>query len=158
MQLSKKAKARIQGLCQRYPTTRAALLPALWVAQEELGYISDEVALQVADELAIPVNAVHEALSFYVLYHREPVGKNVIWLCRNLSCYLCGYDDIKAHLESTLGVREGETTDDGMFTLRSNECLGACGGAPMMQVNDRYYEDLTPERVDEILAKLREAS
>ena len=156
--LSEEARQQIQAALKRYPTNRAAILPALWVAQKEHGHVSEALALEVADELAIPVNWVHEALSFYVLFHKEPVGDHVIWMCRNISCWLRGFDNIKTHLEKRLGVKEGETTPDGRFTLLSNECLGACGGAPMMQVDDEYYENLTPERIDEILEQVGGAS
>ena len=130
------------------------ILPALWAVQKAHGWISSERAQAVADLLGVPRAWIDEVLSFYVLFHTEPVGEHVIWLCRNISCVLRGYEEIRAHLEARLGIREGETTPDGRFTLLSNECLGACGGAPMMQVDDRYYEDLTPKRVDEILAEL----
>lgn len=155
--LSTDAIAKIQAAMARYPSPRAALLPALWIAQKEHGYVSEALALEVADTLGIPVNWVHEALSFYVLFHTQPVGKHVIWMCRNISCYLRGYEQIKAHLEARLGIREGETTADGKFTLLSNECLGACGGAPMIQIGDQYYENLTPERIDRILAEVGSA-
>ncbi len=153
--LSDDAKAAIKDAMGRYPTARAAVLPALWIAQKEHGYVSNGLALEVADELGIPVNWVHEALSFYVLFHTEKVGKHVIWMCRNLSCWLCGYEEIKAQLESTLGIKEGETTADGEFTLLSNECLGACGGAPMIQIDDQYYENLTPDNIGQVLDQVR---
>jgi len=156
--LSDAAKQKIQAARTRYPTARAAALPALWVAQHEHGWISEALAEQVAEQLELPATQIHELLSFYVLFHTKPVGAHVIWMCRNISCWLRGFDELKAHLESTLGVREGETTADGQFTLLSNECLGACGGAPMVQIDDQYYEDLTPERIDAILDELRQAS
>lgn len=153
--LSDAAKDAIRAAMGEYPEARAAILPALWIAQREQGWISPALGDQVAEVLGVPAIWVHEVLSFYVLYHKQPVGRHVIWLCRNLSCVLRGYDEIRAHLEQKLGVREGETTADGEFTLLSNECLGACGGAPMMQLDDHYHENLTPERVDQILAEVR---
>lgn len=153
--LSDEAVAEIRALVPNYPEARGALLPALWVAQREHGWVSRELSEQVAEVLDIPVTWVYEVLSFYVLFHTRPVGRHTIWVCRNLSCALRGYEGILAHLEDRLGIRDGETTADGEFTLMTNECLGACGGAPMMQLDDHYYEDLTPERVDEILERVR---
>lgn len=153
--LSPKSRSRIAELKEIYPHPRGALLPALWVAQKEKGWISSEVAEEVAELLGIPQAQIEEVLSFYILFHKKPVGKHVIWLCRNISCYLRGYPRIKACLENHLKIREGETTPDGMFTLLSNECLGACEGAPMLQVDDRYVMDLTEEKVLDLIAELR---
>jgi NADH-quinone oxidoreductase subunit E len=153
--LSAEAREQITAAMKRYPSARAALLPALWIAQKDQGWVGQRLAAEVAELLGIPVNWVHEVLSFYVLFHTRPVGRHVIWMCRNLSCYLRGFTDLKAHIERRLGVREGETTPDGAFTLLENECLGACGGAPMIQIDDQYYENLTPERIDAILDEVR---
>lgn len=156
--LSEAAKAEIRAVMGNYPEARAAILPALWVAQREHGWIGPELGDQVAETIGVPAVWVHEVLSFYVLYHKQPVGKHVIWMCRSLSCHLRGFGELKAHLESSLGIREGETTADGMFTLKSNECLGACGGAPMVQIDDQYYENLDPAKIDEILARIRKGT
>jgi NADH-quinone oxidoreductase subunit E len=153
--LSSASRKRIEELKELYPHPRGAVLPALWVAQREKGWISPEVAEEVAELLGIPRAQIEEVLSFYILFHKKPVGKHVIWLCRNISCYLRGYPGIKAYLEELLQIREGETTPDGMFTLLTNECLGACEGAPMLQVDDRYVMNLTREKVAELIAELR---
>lgn len=153
--LSDAAKAAIRAVMADYPEARAAVLPALWIAQREHGWISPALGDQVAEAIGIPAVWVHEVLSFYVLFHKQPVGRHVIWMCRSLSCQLRGFPQLKAHLESTLGIRENETTADGMFTLKSNECLGACGGAPMVQIDDRYYENLDAKAIDGVLAEIR---
>lgn len=153
--LSPNTRLRIKELMELYPEPQGALLPALWAAQKEKGWISPEVAREVSELVGVPLAQVEEVLSFYVLFHKKPPGRHVIWLCRNISCYLRGYPEIKAHLEKLLGIHEGETTPDGMFTLLSNECLGACEGAPMMQVDDRYEMNLTPEKVSQIISDLK---
>jgi NADH-quinone oxidoreductase subunit E len=156
--LSEAAKAEIRAVMGNYPEARAAVLPALWIAQREHGWVSPALGDQVADTIGIPAVWVHEVLSFYVLFHKQPVGKHVIWMCRSLSCQLRGFPELKAHLEAKLGIREGETTADGMFTLKSNECLGACGGAPMVQIDDAYYENLDAAAVDGVLERIRKAT
>jgi NADH-quinone oxidoreductase E subunit len=155
LRLSEKVREKILALTERYPRKSGALLPALWEVQKEVGWIPDSLAEEVAEILEIPPSQVFEVLSFYVLFHRKQVGKYTIWLCRNISCYLRGYEEIKACLEKELGIREGETTEDGLFTFLTNECLGACEGAPMMQINDRYYMNLTPEKVRDLIQKVR---
>ena len=144
---------RLQGL---YPDKRGALLPVLHLAQEAFGgYISLEVEAYVAGLFGLPPAHVHEVVTFYTLYFREPRGRHVVAVCHNLSCHLAGAQDILRHLEARLGVRRGETTDDGRVTLQAVECLCACEAAPMMQVDDRYEMNLTPDKVDRILEGLR---
>jgi len=144
---------RLQGL---YPDRRGALLPVLHLAQETFGgYISLEVEAYVAGLFGLPPAHVHEVVTFYTLYFREPRGRHVVAVCHNLSCHLAGAQDILRHLEARLGVRRGETTDDGRVTLQAVECLCACEAAPMMQVDDRYEMNLTPDKVDRILESLR---
>ena len=144
---------RLQGL---YPDRRGALLPVLHLAQETFGgYISLEVEAYVAGLFGLPPAHVHEVVTFYTLYFREPRGRHVVAVCHNLSCHLAGAQDILRHLEARLGVRRGETTDDGRVTLQAVECLCACEAAPMMQVDDRYEMNLTPDKVDRILQGLR---
>jgi NADH-quinone oxidoreductase subunit E len=108
----------------------------------------------VAEYLNMPAISVYEVATFYSMYELAPVGRHKICVCTNISCMLCGSDEIVAHLENTLGIRLGETTPDKRFTLKEVECLGACCGAPMFQIGHTYYENLTPAKVDEILAKL----
>lgn len=142
---------RLQAL---YPDKRAALLPVLHMAQDRFGYVSLEVEEYVAGLFDLAPAHVHEVVTFYTLFFREPKGRHVIAVCHNLSCHLAGARTIIGHLERRLGVEVGQTTDDGRVTLLGVECLCACEHAPMMQVNDRYEFDLTPEKVDRILGTL----
>jgi len=143
---------RLQGL---YPDPRGALLPVLHLAQETFGYISLEVEAYVAGLFGLSPAHVHEVVTFYTLYFQQPKGRHVVAVCHNLSCHLAGAQDILRHLEARLGVQRGETTDDGRVTLQAVECLCACEAAPMMQVDDRYEMNLTPDKVDRILEGLR---
>ena len=143
---------RLQGL---YPDPRAALLPVLHMAQETFGYISLETERYVAGLFALSPAHVHEVVTFYTLYFQAPKGRHVVSVCWNLSCHLAGATRILDHLKSRLGVDVGETTADGRVTLLAVECLCACEGAPMMQVDDRYEVALTPDKVDRVLEGLR---
>ena len=142
---------RLQGL---YPDRRGALLPVLHMAQETFGHVSLEIEEYVAGLFALPPAHVHEVVTFYTLYFREPPGRHVVAVCHNLSCHLAGAPGVIGHLKTRLGIDVGETTDDGRVTLLSVECLCACEHAPMMQVDDRYEFDLTPEKVDRIVEGL----
>jgi NADH-quinone oxidoreductase subunit E len=143
---------RLQGL---YPDKRGALLPVLHMAQETFGYVSLEVQEYVAGLFDLSPAHVHEVVTFYTLFFQRPRGRHVVAVCHNLSCHLAGAPDILAHVKRTLGIDVGETTDDGRVTLQSVECLCACEAAPMMQVDDRYELNLTPEKVGRILEGLR---
>ncbi len=154
MILSETARAQIRQLMQRYPQARSALLPALDIAQREAGYLSPQVLREVAVLMDLPPVEVASVASFYTMLYRRPVGKHVIQVCTNISCSLMGAEHIVNVLRKKLGIEVGETTPDGRFTLLTVECLGSCGTAPMMQVDDTYYENLTEERLDAILAEL----
>jgi NADH-quinone oxidoreductase subunit E len=157
IQLSGHVREEIDAWLARYPESqrRSALLGALRAVQHEEGYLSRPMMDAVAAYLRIPAMEVYEVASFYSMFELKPVGRHTIAVCDNVSCMLRGADRIIEHLEKKLGVRIGESTPDGRFYLkREEECLAACCGAPMMQVDHVYYENLTPERVDEILAKL----
>ena len=143
---------RLQGL---YPDPRAALLPVLHMAQDTFGHVSLEAEEYVATLFNLSPAHVHEVVTFYTLYFQQPKGRHVVAVCHNLSCHLAGAPRIIDHLKQRLGVAVGETTDDGRITLQSVECLCACEHAPMMQVDDRYEFDLTPEKVDRILVRLQ---
>jgi NADH-quinone oxidoreductase subunit E len=143
---------RLQGL---YPDRRGALLPVLHMAQDAFGYLSLPAQEYVARLFDLSPAHVHEVVSFYTLYFQQPKGRHVVAICHNLSCHLAGARDILAHVKQRLGIEVGETTDDGRITLQSVECLCACEAAPMMQVDDRYELDLTPEKIDRLLEGLR---
>jgi NADH-quinone oxidoreductase subunit E len=147
--------AEVRRLQALYPDKRGALLPVLHMAQDTFGYLSLETQEYVAGLFDLAPSHVHEVVSFYTLYFQQPKGRHVVAVCHNLSCYLAGARDILAHVKRRLGIEVGETTDDGRVTLQSVECLCACEAAPMMQVDDRYELNLTPEKVDRILEGLR---
>ncbi len=152
----KDLREKIREISKRYPDMRSAIMPALYLAQEKYGYLTREAMEEVAEILGIPPVAVYEVATFYTMYNKEPVGKYHIQVCTNVSCMLLGAETLVDHLRKRLGIDVGETTKDGLFTLSTVECLGSCGTAPVMQINDTYYEDLTKEKVDEIIKTLKE--
>jgi NADH-quinone oxidoreductase subunit E len=152
---SKSIEKEFQELLLKYPSKRSALIPALYIVQREMGYVKPEGIEYVAKLLGMSPAQIMEVASFYTMLFLKPVGKNVLWVCHNLSCNLCGAENVIQHLEKSLGIRAGETTADGLFTLLRQECLASCDTAPVMQVNDDYEESLTLKRVDEIIDKLR---
>jgi len=147
--------AEVRRLQALYPDRRGALLPVLHMAQDAFGWVSLEVEEYVAGLFDLSPAHVHEVVTFYTLYFRQPKGRHVVSVCHNLSCHLAGAKTILDHLRTRLGIEVGETTPDGRVTLLAVECLCACERAPMMQVDDRYELDLTPEKVDRILEGLR---
>lgn len=150
---------RIEELKAKFPTDKAATLRVLWVAQRKFGHVKDDVQILVADTLDVPRSHVHGVASFYTQYYKEEKGKFVLDVCTCLSCQLSGGYDILHYLEEKLNVEVGETTDDSMFTVNEVECLGACGYAPMLQVtNDVYVNNLTKEKVDDLIDSLREGN
>lgn len=148
-------KDNIEEITKRYPDRRSAIMPALYIAQEKYGYLSKEAMEEVAAILDIPPVQVYEVATFYTMYNKEPVGRFHIQVCTNVSCLLLGAENLLELLKEKLGIDKGETTKDGLFTLSTVECLGSCGTAPVMQINETYYENLTEEKVEEILSKLR---
>lgn len=154
------AMALVQKIIKRYPEGRqkSALLPVLHIAQAEFnGWLSTATMDYVASVLNIKPIEVYEVASFYTMYNLRPVGKCVLEVCRTGPCWLRGSDDIIEYLENRLGIREGETTPDGMFTLKTVECLASCGSAPMMQVGNHFLENLSVEKMDEVLEKLEKS-
>jgi len=153
--LSQTSLDEIEQECAKYPADRrqSGILAALRIAQDELGWLSNETIEYIAEVIGVPPVRAYEIATFYSMYHLEPVGKNVIYLCTNISCMLRGCDQIQSHIENKLNIKMGETTKDGRYTLQEVECLCACAGAPMMQVNKDYHENLTPDRIDKILEK-----
>lgn len=154
--LSEHAVERIRRVAEKYPRSRSALLPALHIAQNELGWISREAMEEVAALLDLDPDQVEEVASFYTMYYTEPVGTYVLEVCKTIPCSIMGADEMIDYISRTLDIQPGETTDDGLFTLFKVECLAACHRAPVMQVNHRYYQDLTPQKVDDLIAAARE--
>lgn len=154
IKFSAETEALMQNIIKRYPEGRhkSALLPLLHIAQAESdGWLDVPVMNRVAEILGIKPIEVYEVASFYTMFHLEPVGKCLIEVCRTSSCWLRGAYDIVHHIENRLGIKDGETTPDGKFTLRTVECLGSCGTAPMLQIGEQYHENLTFEKVDALL-------
>jgi NADH-quinone oxidoreductase subunit E len=158
---SEKTMQTIRRIISHYPAgkEKSALLPLLHIAQEELGgYLSVDVMDYIAQIIGIPAIEVYEVATFYSQYYLEKTGKFVIEVCQTGPCAMCGGEEIASYLEEKLNIKTGETTSDGLFTLRKVECLGACGYAPVMQINTIFYEFLTKEKMDEIIAMYRSAS
>jgi NADH-quinone oxidoreductase subunit E len=158
MTLSAGTVARIRESAARYPSKQSAILPALWAVQHEQGYVTPEAMQEVAQHLGLPPSLVEATSSFYSMYLTKPEGRHEAVICVNVSCSLRGADELVSYCEQRLGIKVGQTTADGAITLRSTiECLGACGGAPMMQVDHRFEENVTPERADAIFDRVRAA-
>ncbi|MFH0992553.1 MAG: NADH-quinone oxidoreductase subunit NuoE [bacterium] len=152
--LSEDNLRKIETLKTLYPTTQALVLPVLWMVQKEQGFISDEAMKYVSELLHVSDTHILGVVTFYTMFKRKPLGKHHIEVCTNVSCMLRGSDKIVNYLEHKLGVRLGETTADKKWTLEEVECMGSCGTAPMAAINEEYYEDLTPEKLDKILEEL----
>lgn len=156
--LSAKALKDIDHWIKKYPEEQrqSAVMAALRIAQDENdGHLTTDIMDSVADYLEMPKIAVYEVASFYSMYEHEPVGKFKICVCNSISCLINGSEGIISYLEDKLGVKVGEVTKDGRFSIKEVECLGACTGAPMFMINKQYYENLSPEKVDKILQNLR---
>jgi NADH-quinone oxidoreductase subunit E len=154
MLFNESVREQIDMWVAKYPASEAqsAVIPALHILQDaHAGWLSKEVMDALAVYLEMPAISVYEVATFYSMFELEPVGKNKISVCTNISCQLCGSDEIVTHLKQRLGISLGETTDDGLVTLKEVECLGACCGAPMLQLNRDYHENLTPDKIDNLL-------
>lgn len=152
--LSERFYSEMKKLEPRYPTKVALLLPALHAAQDEFGWLPPEVMDEIGHYIGIHPAQVREVASFYTMYNLKPVGKYHLKVCTNVSCMLRGAEGVVKHCEKRLGIKAGETTPDRQFTLMEEECLGACGTAPAMMLNNDYEESLTVKRMDEILDQL----
>ena len=155
--ISAESKADIDKWIAKYPADQkqSAVMAALRIVQDQNGgYLTNELIEAVAEYLGMPSIAVYEVATFYSMYELKPVGKYKICVCTNISCMLCGSDDVVKHLENKLGIKLGQTTEDGMFTLKEVECLGACVNAPVLQVGNQYYENLTKETLDKLIEGL----
>lgn len=153
--LSEKHLQAIEELKKRYQQPQSVVLAALWMWQEEHGWVSEEAMQYIADLLSVPHQHVYGVVTFYTMFNRKPVGRHKIEVCTNVSCMLRSSQGILEHIQKSLNVKVGETTPDGRFTLVEAECLGSCGTAPMMQVGNEYYENLDEAKVDRILNSLK---
>jgi NADH-quinone oxidoreductase E subunit len=154
IEFSPETMRRYQNIVSHYPEKRAALVPVLALAQREFGWISPDVAEYVGTLMGYPASDVLSVATFYTMLHKKPAGRYHMELCRNVSCWLTGTYACLDEMRRLLNVEPGHVTADGKFSFALTECLGSCGTAPAMQVGDRYYENLTPERVREIIEKL----
>jgi NADH-quinone oxidoreductase E subunit len=154
IQFSSSALEEYQRILGKYPVKRAAIMPVLWLAQREFGYLSVEVQQYVADLMGFPLAWLSGLASFYTMFYKKPIGRYHLQVCTNVSCMLRGSDDILRVIEDRLKVGLGETTADGKFSLDEVECLASCGTAPMMQVNEDYHENLTPRGTLELIERL----
>jgi NADH-quinone oxidoreductase E subunit len=150
-----KYKDQVEELLSRYPVKRSALLPLLYIAQKEEGYVSESAMKEIGKILGLTPPQVYETVTFYTMFHLKPIGKFHLQVCRSLMCALVGADDLVGWIHRHLGISPGQTTNDKMFTLSVVECLGSCGTGPMMQVNDDYFEQLNEEKVGRIFEDLK---
>lgn len=153
--LSPQNVERARAIIARYPRPRSAMIPLLHLAQEQDGHLTPEAMEHIGILIGATPAEVQGVATFYEMFKHHEVGTYLVGVCTNLSCMLLGSDEIVDHLEARLGIRPGATTPDGTFTVEEMQCLAACGGAPCIQVNYRYFENVTPERVDGILDALR---
>lgn len=155
--ITEETKNKILEQKNKFPEVRSAILPSLYVVQEQEGYVTAEGMEAVGRLLGVPLVDVQAAASFYTMLFKKPQGKHIIDVCVTLSCSLLGGEHLLDYLSEKLGIKEGETTPDGMFTIRRVECLGNCGNAPVAMIDDRHYENLTKEKLDTILEELPNA-
>jgi len=155
-QLSTTAKEKIQTELKRYETKESAIIPSLYIAQKENnGWVNEEVINSLSQEMGIPHSKINEVFKFYTMFNQKEVGKYHVQVCTNISCAINGARELAQHLCKELHIKTGETTEDGKFTVSHVECLGSCGTAPMMQINEDYHENLSPESAINILRSLK---
>jgi NADH-quinone oxidoreductase subunit E len=152
--LSETAERRVKELQKLYPDPKSAVMPALYLAQEELGSVTAEAIDWVADRIGMPPVHVMEVATFYTMYYKKPVGKYHVQVCRTCSCAVLGAKKLTECLQKQLGVAPGEVTPDGMWSYEEVECLGSCGTAPMCEINDTFFENLNPEKLQQVLARI----
>lgn len=153
--LSDTLKRKFDLIIARYPLKRSAMVPLLLFAQDEVGCVSDEVIEEVARRVEVRPIEVIEVISYYSMLHRRPIGKYNFQICTNVSCMLRGAEEVFGRCSHELGIGHKQTTQDGKFSLEEVECLGACCGAPAIQVNYDYFENLTPEKIDALIERLK---
>jgi NADH-quinone oxidoreductase E subunit len=155
MEFNTEELEKIDRIKSKYPEKKAALMPVLWMAQKKWGWISDDVKETVANLLDLSYSHVEGVASFYTMYFKKPMGKYHIQVCTNVSCMLMGGEEIYIHVAEKLCLGNNERTEDGLFSLEEVECMGACGGAPMIAINEDYFENVDIKIVDELIEKIR---
>jgi NADH-quinone oxidoreductase E subunit len=154
-QFDQQRDAEFERLIKRYPTRESMILPSLWLIQEQEGWISQEAIAYAADRIGTWASAVYEAVTFYTMYQLHPMGRNHICVCRTLSCWLRGKQEIIDYLKNEIGITPGQISEDGRFSLEEVECLGHCGTAPVVQVNGEFHEDMNVDKLKALLATLK---
>lgn len=149
---------KINDAIKRYPDKKAAVMPVLWIAQEQNGWISNEVMKEVASVLGTNAEDVLGVVTFYTMYHQKPMGKYHLQVCTNVSCMLRGAYDIYENVKKNLGIDNMEVSADHNFSLEEVECMGSCGTAPMIAINEDYFEDISVEKVNKIIEDLRKSA
>lgn len=152
--LSTKAEERIEQLKKLYPDAKSAVMPALYIAQEEFGFINDQAIEWVSAKVGIAPVHVREVATFYTMYYKKPVGKYHVQICRTLSCALCGSKCLSQTLKERLKINPGEVSADGFWSYEEVECLGSCGTAPMAEINDCYFENLSADKLNELMDRI----
>ena len=155
VRFSEKRLAEIEALVKRYPGAQSALMPVLYMAQEDFGCISMDAQKMIAGVLGLRLMQVREVVTFYTMFRERPCGTYLLEVCTNAGCMLNGAYELADHMCDSLGIKMGETTPDGMFTIAEVECAGACGGAPVVQVNNIYHEKATSESMDALITRIR---
>jgi NADH-quinone oxidoreductase E subunit len=153
--LSAAAEAKAKEIVTQYPRSRSAVMPLLHIAQEELGYITQTAIEWVSEKIALPPVQVWEVATFYTMFYKKPVGKYHIQVCRTLPCALRGAKKISEFVHERFGIKPGEVTQDGLWSFEEVECLGSCGTAPMCQINDTFFENLSEEKLDQLLTRIQ---
>jgi NADH-quinone oxidoreductase E subunit len=146
---------QLEKIKAKYPETQAAIMPTLWMAQKKFGWLSKDVMKYVAELLNLSFAHVYGVATFYTMYFKKPMGKYHVQVCTNVSCMLRGGDEIFVHLKNKFGIGHNERTADGIFSLEEVECMGACGGAPMIAVNEDFHENMTIEQVESLINTLK---
>jgi len=154
LKFTKRTLEEFEGIAKRYPVKRAALLPALWLAQRDFGHLSPEALEECARLVGVSPAQALEVAEFYTMYKKKPSGRHHLQVCRTLSCMLSGSEEVMRAIEKKLGLKDGETTPDGLFSYQKVECLASCHTAPCLQVNDEYHENLTPSKVEALIDDL----
>lgn len=147
--------ASISALKAKYPEPKAAIMPVLWMAQKKWGWLSEDVMKQVASVMDLPYAHVLGVASFYTMYFKKPMGRHHVQVCTNVSCMLRGGEQLYGHAKQRLGIGHNQATADGTFSLEEVECMGACGGAPMIAINEKFYENATVSQLDSLLDACR---
>ena len=155
IEFAKEELAQIEKIKSKYPQPKAAIMPVLWLAQKKFGWISDDVKKYVAELLGLSYSHVHGVASFYTMYFKKPMGQFHLQVCTNVSCMLLGGEEIYSHISNKLGIGHNQRTVDGKFSLEEVECMGACGGAPMIAINEDYHEFVNLNEVDKLIDSLK---